>query len=186
MANDKERALFLAAVQGAKPLPPTRRPPSVADRKKPAPIPVKRLEDEAAALAESQLSDFTPESLLESDESLSFTRNGVSKDSVRKMRRGHWVVQAGLDLHGMRVDEARTELTEFLRQCAQREYRCVRIIHGKGLGSANRIPVLKNKVRAWLTQRNDVLAFCSAPAHEGGAGAVLVLLRPPSRRSHPS
>jgi DNA-nicking Smr family endonuclease len=185
MSKD-ERELFLAAVAGARPLPPTARPPSAVARPKPLPLPVKRMEDEALALEASRLSDMTPESLLDSDEALSFARHGISSDTLRKLRRGHWVVQASLDLHGMRTDEARDAFAEFLRHCARSEIRCVRIIHGKGLGSAGRLPVLKGKVLAWLMQKEEVLAFCQAPAHDGGSGAVRVLLRQPRRPSHRS
>ncbi|MBU3724320.1 MAG: DNA mismatch repair protein MutS [Burkholderiaceae bacterium] len=175
MTSDKE--LFLAAVADAKRLPPAAHPPSVIAKPKPRPIPIKRLEDEADALMASRLSDMTPESLLDSDESLSFARHGISSDTLRRLRRGHWVVQAGLDLHGMRTDEAREAFVGFLRHCSHRDIRCVRIIHGKGLGSANRQPVLKGKVLAWLQQRDEVLAYCQAPANDGGSGAVRVLLR---------
>jgi DNA-nicking Smr family endonuclease len=179
--SDKE--LFLAAVADATPLPATARPPSVTAKPKPRPVPVKHLEDEAQALLDSQLSDMTPESLLDSDEALSFARTGISSDTLRKLRRGHWVIQDSLDLHGLRSDEARVAFAEFLRLCGQRSIRCVRIIHGKGLGSANRQPVLKGKVLAWLQQRDEVLAYCQAPANDGGSGAVRVLLRQPR---HPS
>ena len=181
-----ERDLFLAAVAGAKPITPTPKPPSVTSKPKPRPIPVKRLEDEADALSQSQLSDMTAESVMDSDGDLSFSRNGISSDTVRRLRRGHWVVQANLDLHGLRSDEAREAFTIFLKQCANREIRCVRIIHGKGLGSANRTPVLKGKVLAWLKQKDEVLAFCQAPANDGGSGAVRVLLRQPRHPSHRS
>lgn len=184
--NPEELNAFLAAVAGAKPLPPTPLPPSVTAKAKPLPLPVKRMEDEALALSESRLSDMTPESLLDSDAALSFTRNGISSDTLRKMRKGHWVVQASLDLHGMRTEEAREAFVLFLKHCASREIRCVRIIHGKGLGSANRQPVLKGKVLAWLTQKEEVLAFCQSPAHDGGSGAVMVLLKQPRHRSHQS
>lgn len=178
---DDDLKSFLEAVADAKPLPPKPLPPSVIAKPKPRPIPIKRLEDEADALAASRLSDMTPESLLDSDEALSFTRHGISSDTLRRLRRGHWVVQAGLDLHGMRTDEAREAFAEFLRHCSHRDIRCVRIIHGKGLGSANRQPVLKGKVLAWLQQRDEVLAYCQAPANDGGSGAVRVLLRQPKR-----
>ena len=75
--------------------------------------------------------------------------------------------------------EAREALAGFLTECVRREVRCVRVIHGKGLGSVNREPVLKGKVLRWLTQRDDVIAFCQAGPMDGGSGAVLVLLRPP-------
>ena len=96
---------------------------------------------------------------------------------LRKLRRGHWVIQSQLDLHGMRREEAREALAEFLKQAVKRGIRCVRVIHGKGLGSVNREPVLKNKVRNWLVQKEEVIAFCEARNIDGGAGAVLVLLK---------
>ncbi len=88
----------------------------------------------------------------------------------------------------MRRDEAREALAEFIRESVKRGLRCLRVIHGKGLGSIGREPVLKGKVRAWLVQKYEVIAFCQARPHDGGAGAVLVLLQPggiaaPSRAS---
>jgi DNA-nicking Smr family endonuclease len=67
-------------------------------------------------------------------------------------------------------------VAEFVRCCSVRRARCVRIVHGKGLGSPDREPVLKRRMRDWLSRRDEVLAFCQAPAAQGGAGAVLVLL----------
>ena len=172
-----ERDLFLAAVAGAKPITPTPKPPSVTSKPKPRPIPVKRLEDEADALSQSQLSDMTAESVMDSDGDLSFSRNGISSDTVRRLRRGHWVVQASLDLHGLRTDQAREALGQFIRNSVKRGFRCVRIIHGKGLGSMNKKPVLKSKVRNWLVQKDEVIAFVQARAADGGSGALVVLLK---------
>jgi DNA-nicking Smr family endonuclease len=87
------------------------------------------------------------------------------------------VVQAYIDLHGMNREEAREALGAFLAAVRRRGYRCVRIIHGKGLGSKNREPVLKAKVKTWLARREEVLAYCQAPDHQGGGGAMLVLLK---------
>ncbi len=144
---------------------------------RPEPIARQHLADEQAALAQSLSDDFDVESLLDSDDSLSYSRPGVGADVVRKLRKGHWVIQDQLDLHGMRRDEAREQLAEFLRRTARRGLRCVRIIHGKGLGSINKEPVLKNKVRSWLVQKDEVLAFCVAKASDGGSGALVVLLK---------
>lgn len=143
----------------------------------PEPIARQHLADEQAALAQSLSDEFSIESLLETDEGLSYARTGIGQETVRKLRRGHWVTQAQLDLHGMRTDEAREALAEFLRNAGRRGLRCVRVIHGKGLGSVNREPVLKKKVRNWLVQKEEVLAFCQARAADGGAGAVMVLLK---------
>ena len=96
---------------------------------------------------------------------------------LRKLRGGAWVTQDQLDLHGLRTDQAREALGQFIRNSVKRGMRCVRIIHGKGLGSLNKKPVLKNKVRNWLVQKEEVIAFCQARAADGGSGALMVLLQ---------
>lgn len=147
------------------------------DSPRPLPIARQHLADEQAALRESLSDEFTIESLLDTDEALSYAREGIGPDVVRKLRRGNWVIQGQLDLHGLRTDEARDALGEFLRTSVKRGLRCVRVIHGKGLGSVNKTPVLKNKVRNWLVQKDEVIAFCQARAADGGAGALIVLLQ---------
>lgn len=143
----------------------------------PDPIARHRLADERAALQESLSDEFSIDTLLHADEELSFTRPGIGTDVLRKLRRGDWVVQGQIDLHGLRREEAREALVEFLRNAVKRGQRCVRIIHGKGLGSINKEPVLKGKVRNWLVQKDEVIAFCQARANDGGAGALIVLLK---------
>lgn len=97
--------------------------------------------------------------------------------TLKKLRRGHWNIQAEIDLHGMTSDEARARFIEFLEESKNLGLRCVRIIHGKGFGSRNQEPVLKLKVTSWLMQRDDTLAFCQARPIDGGSGATIVLLR---------
>jgi DNA-nicking Smr family endonuclease len=155
----------------------------------PAPTPLQTKLDEKAVLQEAISDEFDPEVLLDTDDSLSYCRPGIRSEVVRKLRRGTWIVQAQLDLHGMRRDEAREALAEFIREAVRRGLRCLRVIHGKGLGSVGKEPVLKGKVRAWLVQKEEVIAFCQARPHDGGAGAVLVLLQPGGQgqsHSHPS
>jgi DNA-nicking Smr family endonuclease len=96
---------------------------------------------------------------------------------MRKLRRGQFIVGAELDLHGMTVPVAHRALNEFLARCLTTDTRCVRVIHGKGLSTPDRSPVLKSRVNNWLQQHGDVLAYCSARAHDGGTGAVYVLLK---------
>ncbi len=170
-----DRELFLKSVGDVIPLDPKDRiePVFIA----PKPVPVQRLADEREALRASLSDEFSVESLLETDEALSYTREGVGHDVVKKLRRGHWIIQDQLDLHGMRRDEAREMIVSFLRQASLRGFRCVRIIHGKGLGSVNNEPVLKRLVHKWLVQRGDVMAFCQARPADGGSGAVVVLLK---------
>jgi len=114
---------------------------------------------------------------METGEELAYLRRGLGGDVLKKLRRGHWVTQDELDLHGLTRAQAQPLVSEFLSRCLKRGLRCVRIIHGKGLRSPNREPVLKARIRTWLARREDVLAFCQAPASEGGSGALLVLLR---------
>lgn len=141
------------------------------------PVPVQRLRTEREILAES-LSDLSPlEDGVESGAELGFVREGLSRQALRKLRRGHWVVQGELDLHGLSVTGARDALIAFLQRCLREGWRCVRIIHGRGLRSKNGEPVLKSKTALWLSQRQEILAFCQARPADGGAGAVLVLLR---------
>lgn len=165
---------FAKAVADVRPLKAQRR--TTQARTPAAPIPRQRDLDERAALLESIARPVTPDEALESGEELVYLREGVPRQSLRRLRQGHWVVQANLDLHGMNRLEAADQVALFLREALRRGLRCVRIVHGKGLGSINREPVLKNKLRGWLANRDAVLAYSQAPLHEGGSGAVLVLL----------
>jgi len=151
-------------------------------RKLHPPQPVSRQRDDKEVLAASVSDAFDHETLLEADESLSYCAPGIGPDVLRRLRRGEWSIQAQIDLHGHRVDEAREALVEFLRDSIKRGLRCVRVVHGKGLGSPGRMPVLKGKVRSWLGQRDEVIAFCQARGADGGTGAVMVLLRPSSQK----
>jgi DNA-nicking Smr family endonuclease len=167
---------FRRAVAGVKPLAPARRvalaPPA------PAPVPHQSRKDERNALAETLSGPLSVDDALDTGEELCFLREGLSRQVLRRLRRGHWVVQDELDLHGMNRTQAALSVAEFLRRCVARGVRCARIVHGKGLGSPGREPVLKNKLRKWLVVRDEVLAFCQAPTAHGGGGAVLLLLKP--------
>jgi len=150
---------------------------AVLQQPRPEPVPRQRLLDEAAALQEALSDEIDVESLLLTDDGLSFRRPGIGPDVLSKLRRGHWAIQSQLDLHGLRRDEAREEVSRFVRQSRQRGLRCVRVIHGKGHGSPGRQPVLKQKVQRWLAQCQDVIAFAQASGPQGGAGALIVLLQ---------
>jgi len=149
--------------------------------------PAKRLADEADALAASRhgldASPGTWDVGQEIEPEQTFRRAGLGADVVSKLRRGHWAVQAELDLHWHTSDQAHAALVLFLAEARSRGWRCVRVVHGKGLSSPNREPVLKGKVRRWLTHRNEVLAYCEPTRHGGGSGAVVVLLMAPSASS---
>ncbi|MGH8806560.1 MAG: Smr/MutS family protein [Noviherbaspirillum sp.] len=173
--SKRDADLFRSTVGNVAPLTPSNKAEPSAPRL--SPIPRQRLADEQAALEESLSDEFNVDTLLDTDHELSYMRSGIGQDTLRKLRRGHWVIQAQLDLHGMRRDEAREALAEFLRNAVKRGTRCVRIIHGKGLGSVNKEPVLKGKVRNWLVQKEEVIAFCQATAADGGSGALVVLLK---------
>ncbi|MBV8466158.1 MAG: Smr/MutS family protein [Burkholderiales bacterium] len=150
--------------------------PHVHQRSQPSPLPMQRRRDDARVMNDA-MSDFWPWDEIESGEELLYLRAGMRTDTLQKLRKGHWVVSRQLDLHGLNTDDARAAVGEFVHRCVNEDQRCVRIIHGKGLGSKNREPVLKNKLRNWLAQREEVLAFCQARPVDGGSGAVIVLLR---------
>ena len=167
-----DAALFRDAVGDAKPIPDAGRitPP----RPRAKPIPRQRQNNDQPA--HDLLSDHLPQGIETGDE-LTFLRPGVSPQALRRLRRGHWLIKDELDLHGLTRDQARERLVAFLNHCQQHDSRCVRIIHGKGLSSKNHEPVLKQLVKSWLMQREDVLAFVPARPAEGGGGAVIVLLK---------
>jgi DNA-nicking Smr family endonuclease len=174
-AAQRERELFTHSVGAVTPLKTHGRIEWQPDP--PLPLPRQRERDEQAVLQESLSDEFDVESLLDTDEALSFRRPEVGQEIVRKLRRGHWVIQAHLDLHGLRTDEARERVGAFVRETRLRGLRCVRIVHGKGNGSPGRQAVLKGKVQRWLVQRDEVMAYTQARGPEGGAGALVVLLR---------
>jgi DNA-nicking Smr family endonuclease len=176
----RERELFarsVGPVQGLKD-----RGLADLDRPRPLPEPQQRALDEQSVLREAISDEFDVETLLDTDEALSFRRPGVGPEVVRRLRRGDWVIQAQIDLHGLRRDEAREQLATFLREAVKQGLRCVRVVHGKGNGSPGREPVLKAKVKTWLVQKSEVIAFTQARASDGGAGALVVLLRPSGGR----
>jgi DNA-nicking Smr family endonuclease len=174
-----EQDLFARAIGATQPLRRTAAVPLTPEP--PAPIPVQQQRDEQRVLHESLSDDFDVGTLLDADDAMSFRRPGIGCDVTRKLRAGEWSIQRQLDLHGMRSDEAREALGSFVRDAWKQGVRCVRVVHGKGLGSPGRQPVLKAKVQRWLIQKNETLAFVQAKPAEGGAGALLVLLAP-SRR----
>lgn len=138
-------------------------------------IPEQSIMDEKRVLSESLSDEFDAVSFLDTDEDLSFTRPWVSDDITKKLRRGYWTIQAHLDLHGMRTDQAREEVALFIHRAVKAGLRCIRIVHGKGLNSQG-APVLKIRTRRWLRQKQEVLAYVEAPPEDGGSGAVRILL----------
>jgi DNA-nicking Smr family endonuclease len=179
----RERAVeFRGAMQGVKKLPESNRyvhrppppPPRLpADKGRPL-----SPEEETEAVLRESLSDlFDVDGLLDEDPSLSYAREGVGPDVVKKLRKRRWPVQDELDLHGYTRDQARDAVTDFLHRANRRGVRCVRIIHGIGYGSAGGEPVLRSIVHSWLVQKNEVVAFCVAGRSDGGHGALIVLLR---------
>ena len=178
--EQRERDLFAVAVGAVVPLRVVARAPR---RAPPPPSARQRERDEAAVMREAISDEFDVESLLDTDAGLSFRRPGVGPEVVRKLRRGVWAIQAQLDLHGLRRDEARERLALFVHEARRGGLRCVRVIHGKGNGSPGREPVLKSRVQAWLVQKKDVIAFTQARASDGGTGALLVLLGPDRPRA---
>jgi len=170
---DEDIQLFRDAMKHARPLRHSR---TTHARKRPHPVPRQRMQDELQVL-DDMLSDEYDVADVETGEELMFVRPGLQHNVLRRLRRGQFPVESELDLHGQTANTARIEMTAFLHDCLQRHLRCVRIVHGKGYGSKNQKPVLKNKVNNWLRQRNEVLAFCSTPHNDGGTGAVYVLLK---------
>jgi DNA-nicking Smr family endonuclease len=168
-----DEALFLRAMQGVKPL-------GVADQfahPRASVSPWPRKLSPSSPAADEDMSDFWPWDELVQGEQLLFSKPGLRLDALKKLKRGDWPIDAELDLHGETIDSARQKVAHFLALCIARQLRCVRVIHGKGLSSKEGQPVLKLKLKNWLAQRDEVLAFAQANPFQGCAGAVLVLLK---------
>lgn len=165
--------LFRRAVAGAVPIRTDQRVPPTL----PPPVPVQALLDQHDTLADSLAMKWSVDQALDGGDEPVFLQPGLPREVLRKLRRGHWAIEDALDLHGFTREEARDQLATFLARCIRRRSRCVRVIHGKGLGSPGREPVLKARVRKWLALREEVLAYCQAPVALGGSGALVVLLR---------
>lgn len=171
--SDKDESeLFREATAGARPLEHEER--AAKPRKVKPKARFGRMETEDV-LRESLAADYDPRDI-HSEDSLRYHRPAVGKRTMRKLARGSFAVQDELDLHGMTVDEAHTALRNFISDACLRGFTCVRIVHGKGLGSGERGPVLKRKAASLLRRWDQVLAFVSARQVDGGTGAIYVLL----------
>jgi DNA-nicking Smr family endonuclease len=169
-----EREQFARAVGPVQRVPDARR--AATSAAPPEPRPRQREADEARALASTLSDELDATTLLETDDGLAFRRPGIGADVLSKLRRGQWTLQRQIDLHGLTRDAARDALARFIRQAARDGLRCVRVVHGKGNGSPGREGVLKAKVRVWLVQKSEVIAFAQARPGDGGNGALIVLL----------
>lgn len=171
--SDDDAKLFRDAVADVRPLKVESK---VSEKPKPQPYPKQKIADERKVL-EELATDLSDEWLELSGDELSYARNGISNQIMRRLRSGRYIIEAELDLHGLRSDEAKKELVWFIKQCSFNRFRCARIIHGKGQRSPNKQPVLKTKTANWLMQMDSVLAYCTAPKTDGGTGALYVLLK---------
>ena len=169
-----EESALAHAMRGATPIQTDKVFPEAP---KPKPLPRQSELDEKAALAESIYAPTSLELRLEGGDELNYLCNGVPRSVLRDLRRGRWVIQEEIDLHGATRDEARDLLAAFMGACRKDGTRCVRVVHGKGRGSPGREPVLKKLVAGWLMNYEDVMAYCQARLPDGGAGALIVLLR---------
>ncbi len=171
MTNDGDKP-FAELISDVKPLRRSQR--VVPHKPKPAAKAVFSQRDQQSLLEESlNAPDF---SQIETGDILSWHRDGIQKTVLRKLRRGHYTAHDELDLHGLNQTKAKTAVQSFLNHAAYHHHSCVRIVHGKGNRSEYG-PVLKRAIGGWLVKRKDVMAFASTPAHDGGTGAIYVLLK---------
>ncbi|MFT5046362.1 MAG: DNA-nicking Smr family endonuclease [Porticoccaceae bacterium] len=171
--SDDDMALFREAVGVVRVVNNDR-----VDDSKRAPAPrVRRAEQDNRSVMDSLLEDLSESDLLETGEHLSYTQPGVQRSVLRKLKSGKYSIQSEIDLHGLTVNEARLELSDFLKAAQERRHLCIRVIHGKGRKTVTKSPRLKPAVNQWLQRNKTVLAFCSARINDGGTGAVYVLLK---------
>jgi DNA-nicking Smr family endonuclease len=170
--TEEDAALFRNAAGDVRVLEDDR-VPAHRRQPKPRPKPAARIGTPDAGRKKTEHSIRAPER----DGEQLFVRPGLQQKQVKRLRRGQFPIAAEADLHGTRIHEARLLLEEFLRDCRADGLRCVRVIHGKGLGSRDGQAVLKWEVDGWLRRHDGVMAFCTAQPRDGGTGAVYVLLK---------
>ena len=186
VANDEntqnDKALFQEMMEGVKPLPEKKS----GKRRVPPPSSPRSQTNKPTGKTQTSTPTSPPThayterefaSDVTANESLFFTHSGLQHREQRRLRQGAFPIEASLDLHGDTIEEAGHRLDEFLHIASNTGQRCVHIIHGKGLRSANGRAVLKSQLSCWLRDTATVMAFCSAQARHGGTGAIYVLLR---------
>ena len=173
--KDEDKDFFRAEMEGVKPVRPTNR--AALDKPRPSPLPVKRMEDDRKVVSEL-LSDHAGwDDFNETGNAETYLRAGLPREVLRRLKRGDWVIQSEMDLHGLNSDAARRQLAGFIQHAKRNGLRCIKVIHGKGLRSQSGEAILRNKVRKNLMQRDEVLAFADARPADGGSGAVVILLK---------
>lgn len=175
--SDEDRQFFLDEVSDVRPLKAEKRIETVKNKPKAKPRHIHQNVDEEFASETGQLSDPTDLRDVAVEDVLFFARPGIQQKLQKKLRRGELPIEEELDLHGYTVQEARSAIQDFLHECKRQGIRYIRIVHGKGYRSENKVPVIKTHVAYWLPQHPDVLAYASALPHDGGTGALYVLLK---------
>jgi DNA-nicking Smr family endonuclease len=174
--SDDDMALFRDAVGEVRTVNHDR---VETNQPKPKPV-VRHSEQDDRSVMQALLEELSESDFLETGEHLSYTQPGVQHSVLKKLKSGKYSIQSEIDLHGLTVEEARSELSDFLKEAQQRRHLCIRVIHGKGRKNIERAPRLKPAVNQWLQRNSRVLAFCSARNNDGGTGAVYVLLKKPA------
>lgn len=175
-----DKQLFLQAVKGVKPLKSSQRHFAVLKANQTQTQQHKRLQQQATGYQRlAALHGISDTYTVDYDErpNPSYLNPLCGTDVLRNLKKGRWAIMGSLDLHGSNLEQARLRLDYFLQHCLAEQYKCVRIVHGKGYGSKNQGPVLPVTVRRWLSQLDFVLAYIDCKPNEGGEGAVKVLLR---------
>lgn len=177
--SDKDRDMFRQAVGEVKPI---KQDIYHSDKPKPKPKPKSKpvLQQRHTGTSDKRQAIVVatpPPAEISGNDRMEYRKDGVQKKAMEKLRRGKIVIQAELDLHGVSVAMLENKLHNFLYDCQSQGYIYTRIIHGKGYGSVNKMPVLKNHLNRSLRSNSAVLAFCSAPINSGGTGAVHVKLK---------
>jgi len=175
--SEQERQSFLEEMSDVRPLVAEKRFEEIKQKPSPKPIHQQHHSDSEQAADKNLLSD--PVDLRDAavDDFLFFARAGIQQKVQKKLRRGELPIEEELDLHGYTVNEAKIAIQDFLSECKRQHIRYIRIIHGKGYRSEQKIPVLKTHVAYWLPQLTDVLAYSSARTNDGGTGAIYVILK---------
>ncbi|KLN96852.1 endonuclease SmrB [Moellerella wisconsensis] len=165
--NQEDILLFKASINGARKIKQDTivHPPKRKQITKPS---AQRVIQEQVDASYYFSDEFQP--LLDNEGPARYLRPNASPYELKKLRRGDYVPELFLDLHGLTQLQAKQEIGALISACKREHVYCACIMHGHGKH------ILKQQTPLWLAQHPDIIAFHQAPKEWGGNAALLLLI----------
>ncbi len=172
---DEDKVLFMQAMSGVRPLKHSQsvNHSQKTNTKDPTALFRRANAQGEQSMTDAPLSDMqTLLNPVAGEAYLSYKHPTLQNKVFEQLRLGKLRWYDAVDLHGSSIDEARVAVQTLIADATCYGETVVKIVHGKGADA-----IIKTCVNGWLRQMPEVLAFVSAPANDGGNGALLVLIK---------